>query len=151
MINKDLYWPIGIALTLILFVGGLVSVVLFSRTVPINLVSEDYYESGLQYEKKIEQYRQSAAAAEHLSLSYNPQEKVLSLSFDPNRAHPQKGTIYFYRPSDSRMDQSLTINFDESGQQAISLAQFAKGFWRIKIQWEENAQTLLKEDVLVID
>jgi nitrogen fixation protein FixH len=151
MINKDLYWPIGIALTLILFVGGLVSVVLFSKTVPVNLVSENYYENGLQYEKKIEQYRQSAAAAAHLSISYNPQEKVLSLSFDPNRSHPQNGMIYFYRPSDSRMDQSLTFDVDENGQQTISLSEFAKGFWRIKIQWEENAQTLLKEDVLVID
>jgi nitrogen fixation protein FixH len=151
MINKDLYWPIGISLTLILFVGGLISAVLFSTTVPINLVSNDYYENGLNYEEKMEQYRQSAVAAKHLTVEYDPQEKVLLLNYDFKRFHPQNGTVYFYRPSDSQLDQSQPLNFDESGQASITLGELAKGFWRIKIQWEESNQTLLKEDVLVIE
>ena len=149
--NKDLYWPIGISVTLILFVAGLIGFMIFSKTVPVNLVSENYYENSLNYQQQIDESQRASEVKNDMTMQYDLQQQSLNILI-PNLADNSivDGEVYFFRPSDSRKDRRIALAVDDGGQQLLSLADFDKGLWRVRLSWNVNKTSFYTEEVLVI-
>lgn len=151
MINKDLYWPIGIALSLLLFVAFLIGTLLFSRTVPVNLVSEDYYENSLNYQQQLERIQHTRTLSSPPKWRYQPAGQSALLELPANTLSPNVvGQITLIRPSDARKDRSFPLQVNEKGWQQLNLAGLDKGLWRARVVWGERGTEFYDEQVLLI-
>ncbi len=77
----------------LLFVGA----VFFMTTHEVNLVSEDYYPRGMNYQEKIDKKKNAATLSEKVTLKATT--KQVEIQF-PRTETIQEGTIHFYRPCD---------------------------------------------------
>ncbi len=151
MINKDLYWPFGISLSLLLFVAFLVGTLLFSRTVPVNLVSDDYYENSLKYQQQLERIQLTRNLSSPPKWRYLPGGQSALLELPANALSPNTvGQITLVRPSDARKDRTLPLQIDKTGRQQVSLAGLDKGLWRVRVIWGEKGTEFYDEQVLVL-
>jgi len=151
MINKDLYWPIGITVTLLLFVGFLVGSLLYSRTIPENLVTENYYESSIKFQQQIDRIKRTGDLLEELRWQYQPSQKSVMIQLpSQSRSASTSGTITLFRPSDAKKDRAIPLNIDPDGKQILNVADLEKGFWRAFITWNSNEKEYYTEKMLVI-
>ena len=65
-------WAVGITLLYSTFVVIMISFLIFTRFQKVNLVSEDYYEKGLQYQQQIEALRRTQALLRSADASREP-------------------------------------------------------------------------------
>ncbi|MCB0259425.1 MAG: FixH family protein [Calditrichaeota bacterium] len=152
MIKPELRWPLGIAGVLGLFILFLVATVLFSRTLPLNLVSNDYYENALNYQKKQDLIRHTLEKSAALSIDHQAEVALLILRnplHDP--ALTVSGKITFFRPSDASQDFVLSLALDEGGQQQISTASLTRGLWNLMIHWQVDADEYYQETALILE
>ncbi len=151
MINKDFYWPIGITVTLLLFVGFLVGSLLYSRTIPENLVTENYYENSIKYQQQIDRIKRSNEMIKGLEWQYHPAQKNVLIQLPQQAFSPStSGTITLFRPSDAKKDRVIPLNIDQNGNQLLSVADLEKGFWRAFISWNNNEKEYYTEEMLVV-
>ena len=61
-------WGIGIALFLTLFLGALISFVIFAWRQDVNLVHHNYYEKGVDYSARMDMDNRSAPYADLISV-----------------------------------------------------------------------------------
>lgn len=152
MIKPELRWPLGIAGVLGLFILFLVATVFFSRTLPLNLVSNDYYENALNYQQKLDLIQRTRENAAAFSIDYQAGAALLTLSnprHDPARA--VSGKISFYRPSDAGQDFMLSLALDENGRQQVSTADLTRGPWNLMIHWQVDADEYYQETMLILE
>lgn len=148
MIRKELYWPVGISLFLAVYVGFLISFLFFSRTVPVNLVSETYYHDALNYQDQLDRIAQTKDLAEKPAWHYNMRDGYLEIEF-PASANSEelKGTIAFLRPSDASRDVRMTLTLDENGKQRFATAELEKGLWKSQVHWDTPNGQYFQEKV----
>ena len=148
--KKELYWPIGITITLLLYISFLVSFLIFARTVPVNLVSEDYYKNGINHQQQIERVKRTKEVYGEIKLNYQLREQRLEIIF-PETTFKQaiEGQIHFFRPSDKTLDFSTPLKIDEAGKQALTISDIKNGFWRVNIAWEIGKTEYLSQGVFV--
>ncbi len=149
--KKDLLWPLGIALTLLIFVGFLITAFMISRRVPINLVSENYYQNGIQYQQQIDRLKRSGNVLHEVDWQYNPAQQELTITI-PHHAPGDSisGTITFYRPSDANLDVSFPLHLNGDGSQQVDVASLKKGFWRVYLLWKIRGVDYFAEDAFTI-
>lgn len=149
--KKELAWPIGITLTLLIFVGFLVTAFILSRQVPINLVSEDYYQNEIQYQKQIDRLKRSRNVLHEVDWHYNPAQQQLTITI-PHHVPGDSisGTITFYRPSDANLDVSFPLHLNGDGSQQVDVTALKKGFWRVYLLWKAKGGDYFAEDALNI-
>lgn len=148
MIRKELYWPVGISLVLLGFVGFLITFLLFSRTVPVNLVSENYYHDALNYQDQLDRIAQTKNLAEKPAWHYNIEAGYLEIEFPASANSGElKGTIAFLRPSDANRDIQMSLALDEYGKQRIATAELGKGLWKSQVHWDTPDGQYYQEEV----
>ena len=144
-----LNWGIGIAIVYIVFVVGTVAVVLFTATVDVNLVTDDYYEKELVFQDQIDKMNRTNALPEQPIISLVDKKMYLKFpsSIDLNLV---EGTINFYRPSNNSLDFSVPLKLDETGEQFVESIRLIDGMWRIYVEWNLDDQHFLNHKILMI-
>lgn len=127
-----------------LFIGTLVVVCVKQD---ISLVSVNYYEEDLRYDRKLAQKKNAEALAEQPSVTVENQQ--LSLTFS-QIASVQEGLIKLTRPSDSRLDQAFKFDRSLASPHAFLIAQPQKGLYRLSIQWKMNDKEYFVEKNIVL-
>lgn len=152
MIKPELRWPLGIAGVLGLFILFLVAFVWFSRTQPLNLVSNDYYENALNYQKKLDLIRRTREKSAEFSIDYQTDIALLTLS-NAQQAPGREisGKITFFRPSDATQDFVLPLALDESGRQQVSTSGLSRGPWNLMIHWQMDGDEYYQETSLTLE
>ena len=87
-----------------------------------------------------------------MKYSINPENGFIKLVLP--KSFVQKsldGTIQFYRPSDGKKDFALALAIDTSGQQLISTQSMDKGYWKVKLNFTQDAVEYYKESSFVIN
>lgn len=144
-------WPIGLTVFLILFIGGLIGFLFYSTTLRFDLVEENYYQKGLQYQKTIDRKNRSKALSQDLSWEIDS-NKILHLKFpDVAQGKEITGKIRLFRPSDARLDRSFPLNLSGNNEQTINLNGLAKGLWRIKILWQTDENDYYFEEAITLN
>ena len=132
------------------FVVVLVSIVVWSTTVKVDLVADDYYDQEIKYQEQIDKIVRTKALNRQLHLERTNSTLVLGF---PNYMSPDllSGKISFYRPSDKELDFYTKVNVDTNNTQSISTKSLKSGLWKIKVDWAASDTTFYNEFDVVLD
>lgn len=131
-----LNWPTGIIITLLAFIIFILSFVYKATFVPEydhHLVSDEYYNDELNYQKEIDKLERAAKLDENVFLKKVPAGLLISFpaEFDPKKI---KGTMSFKRLSNQSIDFELPISL-EAHQYLLKDEKLVDGRWDVKIDW----------------
>lgn len=126
-------WGTGIFLFLVLFLAACAVFIIFATRQQVNLVHKDYYEKGVDYSEQMKVDERSKPFAQSLTL-INGNDFFKVLIDSALMAKLDSGSMYMYRPSNSKNDITLPVN---SGN---NLVQFEKsklinGRYILKFTW----------------
>ena len=149
--KKSTLWPIGITATYVLFVIGMFAFIIFSFSVNTDLVENDYYQKGLDYQQQINRIKNTRQLAQSIQFSYDKQNNDYVITAPANSSLSAiSGVVVFFRPSDKTQDKRIPLRFDSNGVFRYSLSGFSKGYWRIKIFWNIGQNEYFNEDSLYL-
>lgn len=144
-------WGTGLTIVIVLFVVTTLSIVGFLVSLDYEMVTEKHYEEATKYQQHIERVEHAAALGSPIKIKLLPEIEVVEVHFPVEIPKTNlKGTIEFYRPSDSSLDQQVELVLDEQGRQQIPTQNLAKGKWRIKVQWTADSTSYFKEESLFL-
>ncbi|MFL5753428.1 MAG: FixH family protein [Bacteroidia bacterium] len=143
-------WGIKITILYLGFVALIVTMVSFTMREKTELVSKNYYEQELKYQERIDRTERTRRLAEPLSWTVKP--GTFKLSF-PSLFKGQKikGNLEFFRPSDAALDRAVLLDVDTLLLRTISTEQFAKGLYKVQLNWEVNKITYYNEGIIQIN
>jgi nitrogen fixation protein FixH len=147
---RTLNWGTGIVVAFGVFGAGLAVTIWIALSSPTDLVTDDYYQRGLEYEGRIQSIRraQSAGAA----MTVNGATGGLALTL-PAIARPGEatGTVTLYRPSDRAMDFSVPLRLDSVGGMRIASPHLQPGLWTVKVEWSTGGVQYYEEAKVVLN
>lgn len=132
------------------FVGLILTLVFMSYGQKVELVSTDYYAQEINFQQKINATNNekslSGASVSHVingnSVILKIDSALLSNDF--------KGTVTFFRPSDSSKDIQLKMNF-VNNEQIIETKELIHGAYKLQLSWTSNQKNYFKEEVIFIN
>lgn len=138
-------WGKGIFIFYSLFMIAILSVVYFSFTQEVNLVSDDYYQQEIAYEAQIERINNTGSLVEKPMVVLK--NTYVELSF-PKGLNP-KGVLHLFRPSDGSQDRRIAIALGANGTQQVDFSTQEAGKWIAKLTWEEGDKEYYQEFILI--
>ena len=148
--KRGINWGTGIVIGIIIFIVLSITMTIIFMTQDVSLVSDNYYEKSLVYQDEIDKQSRTKSLDEQVQIKFDG--KTISILF-PNEYLTQNksGEIYFYRPSDQKMDFKIPLQLSETGRQIIPTQNIGKGFWRVKLNWEMDGNLYYNESAIVIE
>jgi hypothetical protein len=143
-------WGFLTAAFYIVFVIVMVSVVVWSTGHRVDLVDEDYYDKELAYQDHIDKLDRTNRLKKQPEITYN--EDLIVVKFpDEFEYYEINGKINYFRPSDKDLDFTEHFEPDSSNIYARDSYGMAKGWWRIKLDWEAGDSTYYNEQEIFIN
>jgi hypothetical protein len=141
-------WGNRILLLYLAFVALIITLVVFSFSQKVDLVSPDYYARELNFESEIIKMKNEAALVEKPKVILSNEQ--LQISF-PTAFKDKKitGTVLVYKPSDANADYTQAIDAIKE-EVKISTHNFSAGMRKVKITWKVDSLYYLTESVIVI-
>jgi len=143
-------WGTGIVIAFGIFGVGLAAMIWIALSTPTDLVVDDYYQRGLEYEGRIQsmQRAQSVGAA----MTVNGRTGGLTITL-PGIARPAEanGTVRLYRPSDRAMDFATPLSLDALGSMSIESPRLQPGLWTVKADWVAGGVEYYEEVKVVLN
>lgn len=148
--EAKLNWGTGILIGIIVFVVISISMTVIFMTQDVSLVSDNYYEKSLSYQNEIDKQSRTKSLDEQVKINFNGE--VINILFPSSYLNKNiSGEIYFYRPSNPKLDFKIPLELNEEGNQWILVKDFEKGFWRIKLNWVMNGNGYYNERAITIE
>lgn len=139
-------WGKGILLTIVAFVGFIMTLVVISvRQDDIHLVTENYYEKEINYQQQIEREK-STSTLDREVLLFDAQSKSMLLDL-PLGA---KGSLQLFRPSDARLDREVQLEITSEGKMKVPMEDLKSGYWRVQLTWTENGMDYYEEKKITL-
>lgn len=145
--NHKSLWGYGIAAVYTTFALATLGIVAFTMTQKVELVAQDYYAKEVKYEQQINRQRQTNGLEQQLTCALSADGQFVKLQFPAQAAH---GTILFYRPSESALDQEFVIAPEANDAQLLPTAKLAKGVWRVKVTWSSEGHEFYNEFIVKV-
>lgn len=143
-------WGTGILIAIIVFMAITVVTVIFLMNQKVDLVTDNYYSKEIKYQQQIDRMNRTNEMDE--SVKINSENDFIRIVFPKSSNEKNiKGTIQFYRPSDSNKDFTLPLVIDSSDQQLVPSKILQKGYWKVKIDWTQDSLEYYKESSFVIN
>jgi hypothetical protein len=144
-----LNWGQSIFIFLIGFLLLAIVFIVFSLRQNNDLVTNDYYEKGADYTNQMEITNRSSVFSDSIQL-LNQNTNLLVRFSDSINQMTDSMHIYFYRPSDKKLDVQFweTIGPDSL---IISKERFAKGRYKVQFQWIFDRNSYLVEKDFFIE
>jgi hypothetical protein len=144
-----IHWGVGIAVFYTIFLLFLIGNVVFSSMQGNDIISPDYYQKELAYQQQIDKAGRSKKLPQQLKIVTGG--STIALQFpDFLRNSGVSGVITFYRPSDTRLDNKVQIKVNENNLQVIDTRAYAKGLWKLKIEWSASGIEYYNEESVMI-
>lgn len=143
-------WGTGIVIVFAIFMAVTISTVVYLMNQDVNLVADDYYDQGIKYQQQIDKIKRTRKLDETVKINSNG--SVVTISFPRELLDNEiSGKLYFYCPSDVNKDFKIPLQIDKNGIQVIPVKGFAKGFWRLKLDWLMGGNEYYSEKVININ
>ena len=144
-----LSWGYKIAGLYLSFAGFIIYFVTRSVYEKIDLVTPDYYEQELKFQDKIESTNRNNSLTEPLAFELEASSITIKYPADL-KGKKISGNILVFRPSDKVFDKTIAIMPENDGMQRVSTIGFAKGMYRVKIEFEAEGKKYYSEKQIVI-
>ncbi len=127
-------WGTKIAFLYSGFVVMIVALVITSFRQNVELVTEDYYQQELVFQKHLDAAR--AANALHDPLRITANDETLTIRF-PERFATQtlNGKVLFYAPTKAAADRNFTLQDVQGGQWTVSRKELSSVPYEVKVSW----------------
>ncbi|MBA3900960.1 MAG: FixH family protein [Bacteroidetes bacterium] len=126
------------------FVALIIFMVLQAMRHDVNLVSEDYYAKELAFQGQIEKVNRTKTLASQLKV------KIGAGMFELTVPEGSKGEVLFFRPSDPKLDFTISLDEAVNGVALIPLSLFTSGMYKIKVDFSIGEAEYYKEEIIVI-
>ncbi|MDX1951181.1 MAG: FixH family protein [Verrucomicrobiota bacterium] len=142
-------WPCAIIGYFILFISGIIYWVTFAIRNDDQLVRPDYYAHEITYQKQIDRVSRTLALGGKITIAPNATHRNVLIQL-PEGANEVEGTIHFYRPSNEKLDRRMPLKTSSNGMQKIDISTIEDGFWKIRVEWQQNGQEYFFEQPLLL-
>ncbi len=137
-------WGWKITIVYSLFVIAMVSAVIFSTTLDVNLVEENYYDKEVAFQKEIDQKQN--AINDSVVFKVNVLNDSIELNIPVKEA---QGKIYFVRAADINNDKKFELKL-VNGKQKFAKELFKPGSYEIQVEWKNNNKEYYWEEKITI-
>jgi nitrogen fixation protein FixH len=142
-------WGIGIGIVYATFAISMILFAFKASHQKYDLVTENYYDEAVNYQKKIDAGRN--AESEGVKLDFNYSEKINSLVISTlGKQQSTSGTFTFYKPDKAIDDFKVDYLTDSNGKQILSLGKRAHGYWDVTANWTINGKECMEEKRIFI-
>ena len=136
-------WAVGITALYTTFALATIAFVVFAVRQDYDLVSDNYYEQEVQFQKQIDRVQRTNILTESVKCGVSNDKKNIEITL-PNTA-ATTGKITLYRPSQADLDRHYSLALDADGRQNIPVKGLLKGKWKMKMLWSANGEEFYKE------
>jgi len=140
-------WGTGIFIFIALFLLANAFVIYKSFQQKNDLVEQEYYPQGLEYQKQIDRFANANALAGKILVSEDAGEIVISYPAEL-KGKDVSGQVIFFRPSDEDADFADSIHFDTAMIQRIPVQKMIKGKYVAKFFWTMGGKEFAYESTL---
>ena len=145
-------WPYAIITWFIIFAAALVAWVSVTVRLKTDLVSKDYYEEEVRFQRQLERLSRTAAIRSQMNFSYDAKQREVLIQLPVSHLTPKPtGQIHFYRPSNASLDLKVPLSTDVKGAQHIGSNTLRGGLWNVRLQWTAAGEEYFVEQVIVVD
>jgi hypothetical protein len=140
-------WGTGIVLAFIAFISFILFFVVrmnMDDRANHDLVTEEYYQAELGYQKEIDAENNSKEDDKKLKVSKTAEGLLIVFPENINTSEV-KGTVSLYRPSNKHLDFDFPISLSNS-HLLIPDKRLLDGRWDIKISWEDQQENYLHKE-----
>lgn len=129
-------WGKGIVIAMVLFISYIMTMAIIMISTSSDLVEDNYYEQGVNFESKIQAIRNSAAIKDKVIVTVD--EEYLSIEFPIEVVMDSilEGTIHLYRPENGNLDKHFSFSKNGGNKQLIPLEKIAKGNYKLLLSWK---------------
>jgi len=143
-------WGTGLVIGMVLFIGFImffVVQILTDKKYDYDLVTEDYYQKELVYQKELDALENSNTLEHNLKSKRTENGWEITFPEDIEYAGVS-GTVLLYRPSSKALDFELPIELIDSTL-LIPDGKMVGGKWITKVNWSYKGQNyLFKEEII---
>lgn len=144
-------WGTGLVIGMTAFVIFILSFVIRISTqdkYDHDLVTENYYEKEMVYQKEIDGAKNTKALSS--VISGDKTEKGYQLTFPKEVVTKRKslGKVELYRPSNKKLDFELPLILSEH-HFLIPKEKLVPGRWNIKVTWQQNGKEYFYTDKII--
>ena len=112
------------------------------------MVSEQYYQDELNYQKDIDKYNNAKKLG--VEITFRKTLEGIEISF-PNSFQTEniQGNVSLYRPSNQSLDKNIPFVLSERSTLLIPDHMLVDGRWDIKLSWSQNNKGFLYKKEVV--
>lgn len=138
-------WGTGIVIFIGLFMTFMITLVYKCTEQTVDLVSADYYDKEIQFQKQINRINNSAALESQIVVT--AENGVVNVQF-PEVFKDIKllGNITFFKPDNAANDFEVPINLNGELLQSIPSAKLASGRWNVKVNYNDGDKEYYAEE-----
>lgn len=147
---RTVNWGTGIVIAFGIFGVALAVMIWIALSSPTDLVADDYYQRGLEYEGRIQSIQRARSSGALLTVDGRTGGVTIMI---PGVARPVEvsGTVTLYRPSDRAMDFAAPLSLDSSGTMRIESPRLQPGLWTVKVEWLAGGAQHYEETKIVLN
>lgn len=143
-------WGTGIAAVYITFALAMIGFVIKSSQHDVNLVKKNYYDDDINYQTHYDKVKNARSLTKDLNIDLITEGADIALKFPSETPNPT-GTVTFFRPSKTGVDQTLDIKVNEQNEMIIPASAFQSGLWKVQVDWQANGKPFYKEQNIIIN
>ncbi len=140
-----LNWGFGIAIFVGIFMIFISTLVYKCSKQNVDLVSENYYNQEINYQKTINKINTSNRLSAKIDFKLVGEKIILKLPEYLKQSNVI-GTVEFFKPDNKLLDFEVPLNFDADKSQSISMSKVAKGRWNLKVNYSDQNNEYYMED-----
>lgn len=140
-------WGIRIVILYAGFVALILTLVFKASGERVELVTKDYYEQELVHQEKMNAQNRGLGYKDLIEIK--TMAEAIQLHFS-DALPPMKDTkISFYCPSNSDEDREFVLEASEKTK-TISTTNWKKGYYALRVQWNNDGQSVIVEETVFI-
>ena len=143
-------WPIAIVSWFVVFAAFIACFIVWAFRQREDLVSANYYEQEVLYQRQIERLHNTAALPSGSSVAFDADTAQILITLPQTPAPPVGGRIHLYRPSDARLDRELPLAKGAAGVQRLDARGLKSGLWKIRVEWSAGGREFYLDQQLVV-
>jgi hypothetical protein len=115
-----------------------------------DLVSDNYYEEELAYQKVIDKSTRTTKLSAYVKVEMDPINNILDIKLPTEFSNTNTvGKWNLYYAADRKMDMEGTIN-TSNGNQQIQISEGRSGNYTFKLEWEAEGQSYYFEKIIFL-
>ncbi len=143
-------WGTGLVIGMVLFIGFImffVIQIMTDKKYDYDLVTEDYYQKEMVYQKELDARENSNSLAANISGKKTAEGWMLT--FPEGLEYSEiSGTVSLYRPSNKKLDFELPVALTDATFLVPNI-RLVQGRWNTIVNWTYKGETyLFKEEIV---